>query len=189
MIEHAGFARIADAGQGHAGLLSHRSDQTDGRCEAWSASCAPWEGRDRGWANISGRIGHFLAVQDREREYLFDDVTDVDSGRRCSSVLHFPAECSEVFRCDLLEEPVFPGRRNVARAVGHPCFLEPALPELAEALCSFSRRFCRCFSWAGEMPSPTMRRASRHNSLARASVMPSGPYCPSVTVSRRPFIR
>lgn len=114
-------------------------------------------------------------MQDHEREDLLDDVADVDSRCRCSSILHFLAEPPAIVRRDLLKEPVSPGRHNVAVedrpahgacTVSHTRFLNQRSPNSPKLLASFKRRFCRCFSCAGEIPSPTMRRASRHHSLA-----------------------
>jgi hypothetical protein len=48
-------------------------------------------------------------------------------------------------------------------------------PNWAKLRASLSRRFSRCFSWAGDRPSATARRASRHFSRARAREMPASP--------------
>jgi hypothetical protein len=42
-------------------------------------------------------------------------------------------------------------------------------PNSPKLFASFRRRFSRCFSIAGDRPSPMARRASSHFSLARAS--------------------
>jgi hypothetical protein len=62
-------------------------------------------------------------------------------------------------------------------------------PNSPNLFASFSRRLSCCFSWAGDLPSEMARLASISFSRARASERPSGPYRPSVSVSRRPFRR
>jgi hypothetical protein len=51
-------------------------------------------------------------------------------------------------------------------------------PNSPKLFASFRRRLSRCFSIAGDRPSPMARFASRHFSRANASEMPSLPYLP-----------
>ena len=77
--------------------------------------------------------------------------------------------------------------REVLSAIGAlTSHFSPHSPKL---FASFSRRFSRCFSIAGERPSLMARLASMQSSRARASETPSRPYFPRYTVSRRPFSR
>ena len=65
------------------------------------------------------------------------------------------------------------GQARVLSAIGAVSIHRSA--NAPKPLASFSRRFARCFSIAGDLPSRTARLASRHISRARTRLMPSRP--------------
>jgi hypothetical protein len=59
-----------------------------------------YEGRDRSRPDIVSRVGDLLAVQNCEAVNLFDDVTDVDRGRRCTPLDDRPTMSSQLIAGD-----------------------------------------------------------------------------------------
>jgi hypothetical protein len=94
-------------------------------------------------AYIISRVGDLLAVQNCEAVNLFDDVTNMDRGRRRTSLDDRPTMSSQVIRRDFRQKPVAPRRQQFAfedrsahgsRAVRHRRCGQPFLTEFAEAL-------------------------------------------------------
>ena len=101
------------------------------------------ERRDRSWPDIVSRIGHLLAVQDREAIDLLEDVADVDRRRRRAALDDGATMRPQVVWRDFGQQPVAPLGQQFAledrsahrpRAVRHRRRGQPLLAELAKAL-------------------------------------------------------
>ena len=96
---------------------------------------------------------------------------------------------SQVVRGNLRQQPVAPNRsssrskidRRIARVLSAMgAAMSHFSPNSPKLLASIRRRFSRCFSIAGDRPSPMARLASMHFSRARASDKPVGAVFPEI---------
>ena len=160
-------------------LMVHQSD-FDGR----QGAVFRHEGRDRGRPDVIGRVEDLLAVQDGKPIDLLDDVSHVDGRGRGPlplTLLQRSGKSSDVI--SVKRRFLKTGRMSRSRMLLR---IERVLSAILAPLARLSvnswkffasdrRRFSRCFSCAGDLPSYTARRASMHLSRALANDKPSAP--------------